>query len=489
MASSGFAITANSPEEPEMHNNHRKWFEQRAIPSDIAEAAGITSIERGGELWLSIPYYLDGKLVNRKYRHATRKEHSQDANAKACLWNADALSLGGEFIITEGEFDALAAMASGYARVVSVPCGAPAKRVDDPFTATRYDFMWESEEALKKIDRFILATDGDAPGQSLAHDLAAILGPERCAFVRYPDGCKDLNDVLVKHGPAGVVRCVEEAQPIPVVGLYRLRDFPEMQEMPAMETGLDVLDEHMRIVLGSLTVFSGYSNMGKSTVLNTILAHAINRGVNVCLASFETAPKPILRDELARAMLQCSFEDFVGHPERSMAYMCLERQLSVISNALDDDADIDLEQYLELARIAVVRDGAKIIVLDPWNELEHKRQRDETETDYIGRAIRALKRFAKRYNVALWVIAHPTKPQGKTGAPGLYDIAGSANWANKADYGLIYHRPDKTKNEGTLNVVKVRMGFPGKCGVLKVKMDHDTSRIVSDDILIFQSAA
>ena len=80
--------------------------------------------------------------------------------------------------------------------------------------------------------------------------------------------------------------------------------------------------------------------------------------------------------------------------------------------------------------------------------------------------------------MALWIIAHPTKPQGKSGPPGLYDIAGSANWANKADYGLIYHRPDKTVNAGTLSIVKVRMGFPGGCGVIDVKMDEGTSRIV-----------
>ncbi|WP_103729000.1 DnaB-like helicase C-terminal domain-containing protein [Novosphingobium sp. HII-3] len=476
-----------------MHRKHMEWFEQRAIPSDIAEQMGINSEMRDGELWLSIPYYLDGKLVNRKYRHATRKEHSQDKNGKACLWNADALSLGGEFVITEGEFDALAAMTAGYSRVVSVPCGAPAKRVEDPFTATRYEFMWESEEALKKIDRFVLATDADAPGQALAHDLAAILGPERCCFVRYPEGCKDLNDVLVKLGASAVVRCIEEAQPVPVVGLYRMSDFTDQAELPSMTTGIDCLDENMRIVLGSFTVFSGYSNMGKSTVLNTILASAIARGVNVCIASFETAPKPILRNELARALIGCSFEEFPTHKLRKDAYETLERQVTIISNSMDDDAEIDLEQYLELIRIAVIRDGAKIVVLDPWNELEHKRGRDETETDYIGRAIRTLKRFAKRYNVALWVVAHPTKPMklkdGTIPVPSLYDISGSANWSNKADYGLIYHRADKTKNEGTLAVVKVRMGFPGQCGVVEVMRDEQTSRIVEYGVEIYRSPA
>jgi twinkle protein len=238
-----------------------------------------------------------------------------------------------------------------------------------------------------------------------------------------------------------------------------------------------------QIAQGTFTT-AGYSNMGKSTVMNTILAHCIDRGVPVCLASFETMPKPILRDGIARALIGCGFDDFVQHPMRRAAYERIEDMMTIISNAMDDEEDITLEAYLELARIAVIRSGAKVVVLDPWNEIEHKRGRDETETDYIGRAIRALKRFAKKYNVALWVVAHPTKPMkakdGTIPPPGLYDIAGSANWANKADYGLIYHRPDKTVNSGTLSVVKVRMGLPGKCGVINTCMNSFKSRIEAD---------
>ena len=455
-----------------------EWLNGRGIPSDLAERLGLTAGGKNGEQWLSIPYRLDGELVNRKFRRIDKKEHRMDKGGKLCLWNADALTGFGEVIITEGEFDALAAITAGFERVVSVPNGAPAERLDDPLNANRYGFLWEHEAALKNIESFVLATDADKPGRALAYDLAAILGAERCKFITYPDGCKDLNEVLVAHGEREVVRLIADAKPFPVKGLYTLSDFPEADEVRGMDTGIAALDPFMSLVLGSFTVFSGYSNMGKSTVLNSIVARCIDADVPVCIASFETAPKPILRDGIARAMLGCSFDQFPRHPDRAKAYAQIEKRLSVISNALDDETDIDLDGYLDLARAAVVRYGAKLIILDPWNEIEHKRARDETETDYIGRAIRSLKRFAKRYNVALWVVAHPTKPQGKTGAPGLYDIAGSANWANKADYGLIYHRPDKTINRGTLSVVKVRMGFPGGCGVVDVCMDEKTSRIV-----------
>lgn len=462
-----------------IHPKHTEWLEARGIPSDLADEMEITTVERRGTRWLAIPYRLDGKLVNRKYRRTAEKQHEMDQGGKLCLWNAECLSdTPRELIVTEGEFDALAAMACGFRNVVSVPNGAPAEKISDPINANRYAFLWETEDALKRVETIVLATDDDKPGRTLAHDLACVLGKERCKFLSYPEGCKDLNEVLVAHGSAAVVNLIATAKPYPVRGIYALSDFPEESEVQAMDTGIAALDRLMAIALGTFTVFSGYSNMGKSTVMNTVIAHCIDNHVPVCLASFESAPKPILRDGIARAMIGCSFAEFVAHPKRQAAYEHIEANLSIISNALDDETDIGLDAYLELARVAVVRNGAKLIVLDPWNELEHKRERDETETDYIGRAIRALKRFARRYNVALWVVAHPTKPQGKIGAPGLYDIAGSANWANKADYGLIYHRPDKTLNAGSLNVVKVRMGLPGECGIADVRMDEATSRIV-----------
>src|SRR3546814_13516349 len=95
---------------------------------------------------------------------------------------------------------------------------------------------------------------------------------------------------------------------------------------------------------------------------------------------------------------------------------------------MDEELELDIDAFLETARISVIRDGARLIILDPWNELEHKRGRDETTTEYIGRAIRKVKAFAKRYNVAFWIVAHPTKPQkGTNQIPSLYDEIGRAS--------------------------------------------------------------
>lgn len=467
-----------------LHERHKEWLAQRGIQSDIAEELEISTVRDSRGNWLCFPYRLDGQVVNRKYRLTSEKAHRMDAGGKLCLWNAECLrspqvaERGGSVIITEGEFDAMIAIQCGNLATVSVPNGGSSSKAGDPFSGNAYSYLWESKGDLERVKSFILATDGDEVGMAIAHDLASILGAERCRFVTYPEGCKDLNEVFLAEGAPGVNRVLQSAKPFPVRGLYSLEDFPDAPPVRGMPTGIDVLEDKMEIVLGTLTVFTGYANMGKSTVINTILANCVMRNVTCCVASFETAPKPILRDGIARALIGCPPNEFADHPQRSLAYQSVEQHIKIISNSLDEEMEMDLETFLETARVSVIRDGAKVIVLDPWNELEHKRSRDETMTEYVGRAIRRIKAFAKRYNVSFWIVAHPTKPvKGTNSIPSLYDISDSANWSNKADYGLVYHRKDKTQNEGDLAVVKVRMGLPGQCGASTVKFDYRTSRI------------
>jgi twinkle protein len=231
--------------------------------------------------------------------------------------------------------------------------------------------------------------------------------------------------------------------------------------MQHWSTGLAFLDEHIRMVPGSLTVFTGYANIGKSTVLSAIVAAQIENHIPVCVGSFET-DIPILRDSLRQAIMRCSAHELRKN-DTSRADQLIRENLTVIYQAVDAEDEMDLDWFLERCRIAVLQHGAKVIVLDPWNELEHKRRRDESETEYTNRALRQFRRFADRYQVAFWVVAHPTKPEkGFTGVPKLYQIAGSAAWANKPHYGLTYHRPDPAENAGQLHITKVRQGYPGK---------------------------
>lgn len=464
-----------------IHEKHRNWIEARGISADLAQKLGLKTVMREGKAWLSVPYVENGAEVNHKYRLTSEKDHRMDSGAPLVLWNHDCLLevSSRPVVICEGEWDAMVALSLGW-RAVSVPNGAPKDETPDVANAERYQFLWRARDALNRVERFIIATDDDTPGRALRADLVSLIGADRCSFVEYPFPCKDLNEVLLEYGSEAASKVLNSAKPFPVRGLYNLSDFPEMPAVQGIPIGIECMSDKIEIVLSTVTIFTGYANMGKTSVMNTVIAFAIANGMSVCIASFETMPKPILRDGIAQALIGCSAYEFTKHPQRQAALETLEDNLKVISNSLDEDLEFDIDAFLELARVAVQRYGVKLIVLDPWNELEHKRRRDETLTEYVGRAIRAVKRFARQHNVAIWIVAHPTKPQkGVNEKPSLYDISDSANWANKADYGLVYHRKDKAKNEAELAVVKVRMGLPGKCAVETVKLDHRTSRIAS----------
>ncbi|MGJ3630177.1 hypothetical protein AB5I41_31275 [Sphingomonas sp. MMS24-JH45] len=71
---------------------------------------------------------------------------------------------------------------------------------------------------------------------------------------------------------------------LPIKGLYRLDEFPERAEIVAWPTGIDALDPMMQIVPGTLTVFTGYANMGKS-VMNAVVGHLVRHNIPVCIAS------------------------------------------------------------------------------------------------------------------------------------------------------------------------------------------------------------
>jgi twinkle protein len=460
-----------------LHQRHKEWIEARGISADLAEKFGLTTATKDGKAWLAVPYVENRATVNHKYRLISEKQHQMDKGGKLCLWNHDCLLEDSDkpVVVCEGEWDALVAISLGW-RAVSVPNGASGGEGTLPY-------LWEARDALNRVKSFILATDNDEAGLKLRANLVAHLGPDRCSFVEYGADCKDLNETLLRYGIEAASDVLVNATPFPVKGLYTIDDFPERPELTAWPTGIDALSDtvdHTKpalfIVPGTLTVFTGHANMGKSTVMNSVIANMLKGGIPTLVASFETDVKPILRDGIRASLLGIGTHEVRNHDTRACDALMRDK-MRIITQSVDEDEEMDLDFFLDLCRVSVQRDGTRFIILDPWNEIEHKMRHGEPETVYIGRALRAIKRFAKVHDVAFWIVAHPTKPfEGKVRMPRLLDISGSANWANKADFGLSYHRGEG--NVADLCVTKVRMGYPGRRGNVKVTYDFRESRFV-----------
>jgi len=472
-------------------DKHGDLLAMRGIDLAVAARLGLHSVARGGTDWLAIPYVADGELVRHKYRTlGGDKQFSQDAGAKQTAWNQDVLRddtlLDEPVVIVEGEIDGLTAIQSGFLRTISVPGGAPGEPTAVPHEAKRYEWLRElmtSTLSLARAKKIILATDNDGPGANLFADLATMLGRARCWRVTYPFGSdriarlKDLNEVLQAYGDAGVRKTLQRAEAIPVGGLFRLSELPPVADQRAFAVQIPGVALNLRC--GDFSVFTGYPNLGKSTAVNDLICGIVMRyDVGAMFASFEQLPQRDHRRNLRRWWWQKP-ENRQTPDERAEADAWIERRFAFVVPSETEDAT--LEWLLERMEAAAMQMGCKLFVIDPWNEIEHRRDRDESQTEYIGRAIRALKRFARAFDVHVMVVAHPAKTMrgsdGKYPMPSLRDVAESAHFNNKPDLGIVIHAEDAASNVRTLAVVKSRYREEiGQLQAPELTFDYNTGR-------------
>lgn len=464
--------------QPGLSPSHEKALVARGLDPELAVKLGLWSQKGASGEALVIPFYRDGRIVNRKFRTlGGEKKFWQDKGGQKAFWNEDVLRddslVGQPLVVTEGEMDAMAAILSGYVRTVSVPDGAPAQPVG-PEESAKYAFI-EPNRPWLHLDRcpeIILAVDGDEPGANLLQDLSVRFGRFRCKWVTYPLSrdktrrLKDLNEVLVDYGQQGVVKTLQRAQWLKVDGVYRMSDLPPAPPVVGYDCGFPRLRDHYRVRMGDLCVVTGIPSMGKSSWVNDLCCRlADTHGLGVAFASFEQMPQRDHRRNLRSWKL--------GFPAQNAT----PEQLDHVDRWIDDhftflvpseDDDVDLDWVLDRCEAAVVQRGARVVVVDPWNEMDHARARDESLTEYTGRAIKAFRRFARKFLVHLVLVAHPAKQQkdadGGYRIPTLYDISDSSHWYNKCDVGIVVHRKDEQTT--IVRVAKSRyhdeIGRPGE---------------------------
>ena len=286
-----------------------------------------------------------------------------------------------------------------------MPDGAPPpgeRSLEDLESGAKYGWMRDIRAFLtrERVPEIILATDGDENGAALLHDLSVLLGRFRCKFLTYPKApesaglsrtrCKDLNEVLQFWGAKGVVETIGRAQWIRVDGVYRMSELPPLPEPQVFDIGFRLISENYRMRLGDFVVVTGVPGLGKSTFANDLCCRvALAHGLKIAWASFEQAPQ---RDHRRALRSWYGVTDWLdpeqrfykrGVPVHEMeakdiaeADVWIDAQHVFIVPSEDDD--VTLDWMLDRMEAAVVRHGVQVIVVDPWNEMDHCRGRDET---------------------------------------------------------------------------------------------------------------
>lgn len=459
---------------------HQRLLEERGLNLELVTRLGWQSSEDGRGDTIAIPYFRKGKVVGRKYRTIKgEKRFSQDKGSEQCLYNLEVIeeikAMPAEtqktvqLVITEGEMDAIVAMQCGYF-AVSVPNGAPDKPVENE-ESTKFDYLND----LPRSCVIIVASDADEPGQILAHEIGARVGYHRCKWVQYPKGCKDLNDTFKRFGEKGVNMVLKDKAKFGnISGLVKLSDIPTTPPLPTYECGISpIISTNVLLRPGDIMVLSGFPSMGKSTVANCIAAKmAKNYGWHVTLAPFESRVRGSMLAYLRTFFIGKASEDWQAI-DVTAADAWVEKNFSFIVADLESDDLMTLSWLKDRIIAAVTQHGSRLVVVDPWNELDHDRPHGMSLTEYTGFAIKELKRLAMRFAINIIIVAHPAKPQKKNAnggydVPTLFDVSDSAHWKNKTDIGIICHHFKRSKDEPPVMLLRAEkikewgvIGWPG----------------------------
>ncbi|THU48498.1 hypothetical protein C4D60_Mb09t26880 [Musa balbisiana] len=429
------------------------------------------------------------------------KHDDQETGTEHIFYGLDDIKQASD---VEGEIDKLSMEEAGFLNCISVPYGRPAqssKELPAEDEDTEFQYLWNCEEYLEKASRIILATDAGRSGQALAEELARRLGIERCWRVKWPNKnatelCKDANEVLMYIGPDELRKVIENAELFPVMGLSHFSNF--FNEVDSyyhrslgfelgVSTGWRALDELYNVVPGELTVITGVPNSGKSEWIDALLCN-INetRKWKFLLCSMENKVRDHARKLLEKHINKPFINSRYAESTERMSVRELEEGKKWLDDTFylircEDDSFPSIDWVLELAKSAVVRYGIRGLVIDPYNELDHQRSSNQTETEYVSHMLTKIKRFAQHHACHVWFVAHPRQLQNWKGyPPNLYDISGSAHFINKCDNGIVIHR-NRNANAGPLDRVqvcvrKVRNKVAGRIGDAFLSYNQTTGK-------------
>lgn len=450
------------------------WFMQRNIKQEtliemrVSESVEFMPQVSADRNTINFNYFRDGQLINIKYRDG-EKNFKLVKDAELVFYNLDGIKGQKEIYIVEGEMDCLTMVQAGYRNTVSVPNGANAKSNNLQYLDNCYQYFEDAEKVY-------IMTDNDAPGESLAQELARRIGIEKCWRILLGE-FKDVNEQFCKSGRIDLSDC----RSFPITGIYGIGDHWEgMMEIlkhgfPKGWKPRGKLADHVSFHPGYKTIITGIPGHGKSEVLDQILLQlCIDYNLRGGFFTPENWPSEVHLIKLV--------EKIVG----KSAFRCTDMELQKTRAFLTDrifwvypPEGYTLDSILEKMRQAVLKYGINWYVIDPWNKIEH--QYTDSETKYVSESLDKIANFNQKNGTHSFIVAHPTKmkfnhDKGCHEMPGLYDISGSANFANKADIGIsVYKNPD-VQYRNIIAIQKVKFKYWGQIGEVDLGWNPDNGR-------------
>lgn len=271
---------------------------------------------------------------------------------------------------------------------------------------------------------------------------------------------------------------------VEIVDVYTLEKIP---------TGFKAIDDKvLGFAMGSLNIITGYNANGKSTLINQMcIAESLSRGYKVFAYS------PELTNSNLKSWLYPTIandDHFIDKTYYSEKYRTLgdigvnyiDKWIKDKLFIYSDDSITSSEKQLLVDMNRLARAGVRVFIIDNLMKIDLA---DSYKNEYVAQKIfvNKLKEFARKYKAIVHLVAHPKKPQLGNNKITKFDIAGTGDISNLADYVVSISRitdEDKEKSielkdkDAVIKVMKDRIKGNGEFAIT-LNFDRTRKRFYS----------
>lgn len=415
-----------------------------------------------------------GRLIDQKTRDAKKNfcwigGSGYKGIIGAWSWPAKGKSV----VITEGEIDR---MSISQAFDNKWPTGSLPNGAGTAKQAILADF-----EKLCRFDHIVLCFDNDEPGQKALKEACELLPVGKVKIMTLPE--KDANAVLMKDGPAPLVRAFWDAKPHMPDGIRDGRDFTRERMKKKTRTGytIEFLPELNRMWMGlrdaEITTICAGSGIGKSTIARELayhlrMVHGLKIGNIFLEEDNDTSVKAYVGMHAGVPL-----KGLIARPEETLSDEKWDAALeAVIWDGMlfyDHFGSLQSDRLLTMMRY-MAASGCKFIVLDHISIVVSGLESNDERKD-IDVLMTKLASFVKETGVGVIAIVHLKRSQGKNfnegGQISLNDLRGSASIEQLSFNVLAAERDQqdpKKKAYALLRSLKCRItGETGEADTLK----------------------
>ena len=452
-----------------------KWFSKRGISQQtlidnkITEEKYYQPAEQKEVNNVVFNYFEGDTIVNKKYRSG-KKKFTQSAGTKNIFYGLNDIIGSKEVYIVEGEIDKLSLWEIGIKNCISVPNGA-----------NDNDDVWSNcKKYVEDVEKFYIATDNDTKGDEVAEKIVQRLGKWRCERVQFKN--KDANDDL-SDSKLILESSIRNTKKYPVSGAMSVTEYYnevlELYDKGLPDTiapkgnGLKFLAENFSIMKGQLTVVTGIPSHGKSNFFEWYILNLLVEYDNMKLSMYSPEHSPY-------GLHQTNFiQKFYGQPffqdkdgvkkvtkKQIENYFKWSKERLYVSNP-EGKQKPDWDWIFQTFTEQVYAYGVDIFLIDAFNKV--LLPSGGNKKDQIDEILTRLTSFAQQNNVAVFLVAHPTKmrknDEGIYECPTLYDVAGSADFRNQTHNGAAIYRDFNPEDPFTKFVnLKTKFSFQGEIG-------------------------